>query len=397
VPDILDIAAPADEIDLARFGAIAARSLGFPAERTPAFFQRIGHSNLRVVRQGAAVVGGLGILPMGHWFGGRAAPCWGINVVAIAPEHRSRGIASELMRTVLEEARREGVALSSLFPATFPVYRAAGYETAGNRIVYRLALASLRTGAGARDGHVRAATRGEDRATIQSLYDARARGLAGAIDRSGYFWQRVFDPHGDEAAAYVVEGERGPEGYVVLTQRPPAGPLAPMDIVVRDVVARTAAAGRTILRFLADHRSTARTAAVATGPGDPLLLVGREEKHEIADVLRWMLRIVHLPAALAQRGWSPLVRGELHLDVRDPILRENARRWVIEVADGQVEVREGGSGAMAIDVRGLAALYSGFLPAEELRAADLCDGTDADLARATAMFAGPAPWSADYF
>jgi predicted acetyltransferase len=148
---------------------------------------------------------------------------------------------------------------------------------------------------------------------------------------------------------------------------------------------------------LADHRSTARSATLATGPGDPLLYLAREDKHEVTDVLRWMLRIVDVRAALTRRGWSSLVRGELHLDVRDPLLPENARRWVIEVADGRVDVREGGSGALAIDVRGLAALYSGFLPAEELRAADLCDGSDAELARATAMFAGPAPWAADVF
>jgi predicted acetyltransferase len=393
--DILDIAAPADEADLARFAAIAGKSLGFPAERALVLFQRIGAGNLRIVRYGATVVGGLGILPMGHWFGGRAVPCWGISLVAIAPEHRSRGMASELMRTVLEEGRRDGVALSSLYPATFPVYRAAGYETAGNRIIYRLALASLRSAAG--DRKIRAATGIEDRATMQALYDARARGLAGAVDRSGYLWQRVFDPVGDEGVGYLVEGERGPEGYVVLAQRPPTGPLQPMEIVVRDCVARTAAAGRQILRLLADHRSVVRSATLATGPGDPLLLLAREEKNEIADVLRWMLRIVDVRAALVRRGWSPLVRGELHLDVRDPLLPENARRWVIELADGKVEVREGGSGAITIDVRGLAALYSGFLPAEELRAADLCAGADAELARATAMFAGPAPWAVDYF
>jgi predicted acetyltransferase len=313
-------------------------------------------------------------------------------------------MASELMRTVLEEALREGVALSSLYPATFPVYRAAGYETAGNRVIYRVALASLRSAAASpaspaspADSKVRAASAGADRATMKALYDARARGLAGAVDRSGYLWQRVFDPVGDEGVGYVVEGQRGPEGYVVVAQRPPPAPLQPMEIVVRDCVARTAAAGRQILRLLADHRSVVRSATLAMGPGDPLLMLAREEKHEIVDVLRWMLRIVDVRAALARRGWSPLVRGELHMDVRDPLLPENARRWVIELADGNVEIREGGSGALAIDVRGLAALYSGFLPAEELRAADLCEGADDELARATAMFAGPAPWAADFF
>ncbi len=393
--EALDIAPPADQDDLSRFGVIASGSLGFPRERWPFVTARVGAGNFRLVRQGTEIVGGLGVLPMGHWFGGRTARSWGINLVAIAPEHRSRGIAAELMRTVLEEASREHVALSCLYPATFPLYRAAGYETAGTRITYRLALAPLRGGAAERE--MRAAQGEGDVAAMHGLYDARARGLSGAIDRTAYFWDRVLDPIGDEARAYVVQGENGAEGYVAMSQRPASAPLQPMEIVVRDVVAHTAAAGRRILRFLADHRSTVRSATIVSGPGDALFMLAREEKNEVADLLRWMLRVVDVRAALEERGWSPLVRGELHLDVRDALLRENARRWVVEVADGRVDVREGGTGALAIDVRGLSALYSGFLSAEELRVAGLCDGPSAELARASALFAGPAPWMADFF
>ncbi len=393
--DVLDIAAPAEETDLARFGAIASRSLGFSLNNWAERCERVGRGHFRLVKEGADIAGGMAILPMGHWFGGRVVPSWGISLVAIAPEHRSRGIASELMRAVLEEARREGVALSSLYPATRPLYWAAGYETAGSRISYRLSLAALR--GGSRDRDVRAASSPDDRAKMMSLYDVRARWLGGAIARTTFFWQRVFDPLGDEARAYVVLGERAPEGYVVVSQRPPPAPLQPMQLVVRDAVAHTAAAGHRILRFLADHHSTASSVTFVSGPADPLLLLVREEAREVADFFPWMLRIVDVRAALERRGWSPLVRGELHIDVRDALLRENSRRWVIEVADGKAEVREGGTGALPIDVRGLAALYSGFLPAEELRGAGLCGGDDAELARATALFAGPAPWLSDFF
>ena len=123
----------------------------------------------------------------------------------------------------------------------------------------------------------------------------------------------------------------------------------------------------------------------------------REERLEVTTLQRWMLRIVDLRAALEKRGWPATATGEVHLDVRDPILRENARRWVLEVDRGRATVRDGGSGGIAMDVRGLAALYSGFLSAEELRVAGLCDGDDAELARASALFAGPAPWTSDFF
>jgi predicted acetyltransferase len=390
----LDVSPTSDERELLRYGEIALRTLGLSTGSAPTFLERVEASAVRVARIGADVVGGLLVLPMGHWFGGRAVPCVGISAVGVAAEHRSRGIASELMRTVLEEARRDGVALSSLFPATCPVYRAAGYESAGNRFVYRTALSTV--GEGAREPEVRLATR-DDHPTMRALYGERARTASGAIDRTPYFWRRVLEPKGEEAAAYMIFGSTGPEGYVVLSQRCVSTPLEPMDIHVVDAVVLTAAAGRRVLRMLADHRSIAKHAKLISGPGDPLFLLLREESLEVSSVMRWMLRIVDVRAALEKRGWPATSSAEVHLDVRDPILRENARRWVLELDRGRASVREGGSGGIAIDIRGLAALYSGFLTAEDLQVAGLCNGDAADLARASAVFAGPAPWVGDRF
>lgn len=390
----LDIAVP-DAGEMRRFGSIASLSLGVPADRAAAWTERIGMRNLRVVRRGQDVIAGLGILPMGHWFGGRAVPCAGISAVAVAPEHRSRGIAGEMMRTALEEAHREGIPLSSLFPATFPVYRAAGYESAGNRFIYRLPLAHL--GTGSREPELREATP-DDHPAVAALYEARSKTVSAAIQRSPYFWKRIFEPFTEEARTFLVLGPSGPEGYAVIWYKPTPSPTAPNDIYVRDVVARTPGAARRLLRLIANHQSVARTASLTAGPGDPLLSQMREERPlEITDLSRWMLRIVDVRRALERRGWSPHLRGELHLDVRDELLRDNARRWVLEVSGGHAEVREGGSGAVAIDIRGLAALYAGYLPAEELHVAGLCEGSEADLARASALFAAHAPWLADLF
>jgi predicted acetyltransferase len=390
----LDIAVPADDAELARFGAIASRSLGFPLERLPFVLQGIGAANFRVARRGGELAGGLGLLPMGQWFGGRSVRCVGVSVVAVSPEHRSRGIGSAMMRVVLEEMHREGVPLSTLYPATFPVYRAAGYETAGNRVVYRLTIPML--GAGTREPEVRAAT-ADDRATVRTLHQAHARTLSGQIDRSDFMWKRVLDPFAEEANTYVVEGRSGPEGYIVLSRKPGGAPLAPMEMVVRDAVARTHAAATRLVRLLSDHRSIARYALLPSGPCDPLMTVMNEERFEVVEMLRWMTRVVHVRAALEARGWSPVARAELHLDVRDALLPENARRWTLEVSDGRAEVREGGRGSLAVDVRGLAALYTGHLTAEQLRVAGLCDGPDDELATASALFAGPPPWTTDFF
>lgn len=391
----IDIGPPSSEGDLQRFGVTLAHSLGFPPDRAPLWLERVGARNVRIARRGADVAGGVLLVPMGHWVGGRVVPCTGISGVAVAPEHRSRGVGGELMRVAIEEAHRDGVPLSSLYPATFPVYRAAGYEAAGTRIVYRVPLANL--GAGDREPEMREVL-ADERGILRDLYDAQARTVNGAIARTPYFWARIHEPFSaDNARAFIVEGDTGPEGYAVLWYRPGGGALAPNELPVRDVVARTPRAARRILRLLADHRSVARTATIAGGPASTLLLHMAEPRIEVSAMEQWMLRIVDVRGALERRGWSPLVRGELHLDVRDALLRENSRRWVLEIANGQAEVREGGSGAVTLDVRGLAALYTGHLSGPDLRVAGLADGADAELAKATALFCGSAPWDSDLF
>ena len=394
----LDIAAPASERDLAAFGALAAQSLGFSPDRAAVWFERAGEAHVRIARRGACVAGGLILLPLGHWVGGRAVPSTGITGVAVSPEHRSRGVGGALVRAALEEARQQGVPLSSLYPATFPVYRAAGYEVSGTRIVYRVALADL--GVGDPRPELRELPQGEH-GVLRELYEAAAREQNGAIERTPYFWSRIHHPvSGEDARALVVLGEAGdagPEGYAVLWYRPTASLLAPNNVQVRDVVARTPRAAARIVRLLADHRSVARTATFAGGPAAPLLLHMTESRVEVAEMEQWMLRVVDVRAALERRGWPRCVRGELHLDVRDGLLRDNARRWIVEVEGGQAQVREGGTGALALDVRGLAAMYTGHLSGPQVRVAGLGDGSDAELAKATALFCGSAPWESELF
>jgi predicted acetyltransferase len=93
------------------------------------------------------------------------------------------------------------------------------------------------------------------------------------------------------------------------------------------------------------------------------------------------------------------VHGEIALDVRDDVVPENQATFVLSVEHGRAAVRRASSAPhpVAIDVRALAALYTGYPGAEELRARGGIDGDDEDLARLTSLFAGPAPWMAEIF
>jgi predicted acetyltransferase len=83
--------------------------------------------------------------------------------------------------------------------------------------------------------------------------------------------------------------------------------------------------------------------------------------------LRWLTRIVDVPQALAARGYPKDVSGEVHLEIHDDLLPANHGRFLLRVDEGQAEVTAGGRGSLVTDIRGLAPLYSGFLPPRTLQ------------------------------
>jgi predicted acetyltransferase len=293
------------------------------------------------------------------------------------------------MRSVISELHSAGVALSALYPATQPVYRRVGYELAGAHVSY---------------SHDAKTIDVRDRTlpirlcdpiecdTFVAMYDARARASNGHLDRSERFWKRITDnPKGDVHAYVVGDGE----GYVVFRQ--PSATGWGYDLALRDVVALTPAGGRRLWTFFADHRSFAGNVKWNGAPGDPFLYHLREQEWKVDNVFAWMLRIVDVERALAERGYPAALQAEVHLRVSDDILPANNASFVMSVSDGKGEVSRGGRGSLHVDVRGLSPLFTGYHSAEALVSTGLVQGSDTDLALATAIFGGPAPWLPDFF
>ena len=99
--------------------------------RVRRWLEHSGMANLRGYRQGGRLVGGMILVPMGQWYGGRAVPMTGVAGVAVAPEARGSGVAQAMMASCVRELQQNGAPLSALYPATLSLYRGAGYEIAG--------------------------------------------------------------------------------------------------------------------------------------------------------------------------------------------------------------------------------------------------------------------------
>lgn len=375
--------------DIQPMNALLEQALTFAVGTMAPWTQAIGHEHMRVVRQGDRIVAGLGIIPFGHWFGGRLVPTGGVTAVGVAPDRRGSGVGLWMLRQMLEEQHALGMPLLSLYPATTTFYRRAGFERAAHRLIFDLPLAAV----GTRDHRLEAVpTDATQLDLLKELYARRAAGTSGFIERPDFLWQRIIAPNEKPSYIFVAQRDGVPEGYVVFLHTSWGETLQ-----VRDIVALTPAAGRRLLTVLADHRSMIDTVRLPAGPYDPLLFLMPEQKQKLFSTIDLMLRIIDLPAALAARGYPPDLTAELHLEVADELLPVNQGRFVLRVADGVGQAERGGQGRMRLHIRDLAALYTGYFTPQELILASDAEADAASLAAATRIFAGPRPWLPDMF
>lgn len=406
MPDFT-LSKPADDREMSQFLDICSLSLHFPRELADRFAAITGREAFRVVRSntdGNPIVGGLAIHNMGQFFGGKSVRMGGIGAVGIAPEARASGAATQMMALALRDMREQGYAISTLYPATVPLYRRAGYELAGGRYEITIPIRQLRSDKRGKELRVERVEE-SDRARIVEFYTSVARHTPGLLDRGEFSWKRVYEPRGEKAQGYKVLNASGAiEGFAFLLQKdaPPAHPQAPLfHLLVNDVQFATPAAGARLLELIRQHQSVCDTAILYGSPDHPLLALIPERTFTARHQFHWMLRIVDVERALLARGWNACVRGEVTLDVRDDIMPENNAKFTLTVSDGKATVKRCESGAATIDVRGLAALYTGHYSPHELVQWGWLRVADGDAARTletlAGFFAGPRPWLGDMF
>lgn len=399
-PASVSIGPPQSRDECVRYAGILTESLRFPTLAERDWLVDYELDEVRLVRVDGKVVGGGALIWMGQFFGGRRVPLVGINAVGVLPEYRGRGLASILMRSIVKELAERGVPLSGLYPATQPVYRSAGYEQAGIYHLYKVPLAELWLRAAATPApaaleieRITAA----DLDDIRPVYLRHARSQAGILDRNAWAWRRVLDRPGITVFRVRRGGET--EGYLSIRQVSNPGSSAFYDLVCHDLVAVTPDAWRAIFAFLANHRSMARDLHVALPPSAPLLMLARELSVQPHTAIHWMTRILQVEPALMARGYAPALTAEITIRVHDDVLPANSGTFAVAVRGGAAEVvrTDAASADVTLDIRGLAALYTGFATAASLAAIGQAQGSETALARLSDIFAGPLPWLTEIY
>lgn len=353
------------------------------------FLESLGIANLRVVRAGGEVAGGLGITPMGHFFGGRRVGCAGITFVGMAPEWRGKGAATEMMAQTVRELHTLKYPLSSLFPATETLYRKSGYERALPRYVFELKTSDIKTRD--RECELVFMKRGATK-PFKEAYFRRARYANGNLDRHKSLWNWRHNPKHKKAHRYLVKHGKSIEGYVVYIHKENEHALWLTDLCIL-----SARAGRRLLTFFSDHGTMAEKISWAGGQSDPIAGLLEEQYVKTTGFEEAMVRIISVPLSLQERGYPAGLETEAHFRIEDDLIPANNGDFLLGVSGGRGKVKKGGRGEIRIGIRALAQLYTGRHSPLDLAILGKLKASGKKIEELTPVFAGPAPWLPDQF
>jgi len=371
--------------------------LGFRAYRVRSIEQRrefytdhprFGLKDVRVGELDGQIVASLVLYPLTAWVRGQRLALAGVGSVAVSPEHRRRGVGEALMRSVLRELRQTGRALSVLYPFRGSYYRKLGYGVIER--VHTLAITPGNLPASDEARQVRRMML-PDRPAVEALYERVAGSGHFALARSPEWWEkRLWTYPGDWV---VYEGKRRGqiEGYLYYEVDPTNGPFK-LALTLSEFVAATPAAHRALvghLATLADQVQEIQFAAPADGAWLEQLRTA-ENLHPAAEISLFadtggiasglMLRVTDVKLALDGFPVAPLTRGEIVLDVDDPVLPANARPLKVSARDGRLKTGTEAKGRprlprLSVPAEALGPLLAGALSPVAAAAAGLIESS----------------------
>jgi predicted acetyltransferase len=394
-----------------------ARAFRSDVERIRGFLEgnsRFSWRDVYGVEQDGELQAVLTAFPLDLWLGGGPVRTGAIAGVSVPPEHRRRGLAKFMMRSIHSHFRAQGIPVAILYPFSVGFYRSVGYEIAEWRHHYRVPTSSLPLSP--ERLRVRLA-RPADRPAIREVYAEYLRRRSG-VQRTEAIWDERVHQREGELAVYV--GETGIDGYVLYEfKRVEPGHGHEPDwwaVLVRELVALTAPAERGLLGFLAAQQEQAAAVHLVRAPDEPFGMALAEPQghpdrriefimHEVYQgSAGLLLRILDVPGAFAARRIPAHVGGELILVVNDPETPE-AGLWHVQFGEGRIATRAGdphsnplpgGEGTtgergsvITTDIQTLSAVYAASLTAAQAQRLGRLEGDAAALALLDAALAVP--------
>ena len=318
---------------------------------------RLDPEQVHVIEEDGEVRASATVLPMEVLVDEKPVAMGGVAAVMVHPAYRRRRYAGDLMRAALGDMRDRGVSISLLAPFAHAFYRAFGYELATEAVEYTLKPTDLPTDPG--QSNLRA-YREEDLSGMMGLHRAESRGHQLCALRSEAFWRKTLGRKDFETAVYDAGGGVG--GYLIYKMSSyREGHKPERRLEVQELVAATPEARRGLISFLAALDPDAFDIRHWTPRNDTLHPYLRSSYVDAKVEPDQMLRLVDVEGAL---GHLNREAGPLVLEVTDDVIPENAGEYT--VGGGRAARGAEAEDRVALDVRQLAQLYAGYVPARQL-------------------------------
>jgi predicted acetyltransferase len=270
--------------------------------------------------------------------GGAFLPAAAVSWVSVLPTHRRRGVLTQLMAAMHDDARARDEPAAILTASEGAIYTRFGYGVA----TWRLGLTAER----ARitfvrpdddEGTTRLASREEAEIAVPEIYDRARRTRAGMVTRPDFWWPQVFWEYivGREKASFVAihaDAQDRDDGYVVYEIGGDwSGGLPDRRLSIIDMQAESPATWISLWRYAFGIDLIGTVAASNLPIDDPLRHVVVDSRRVRVDYVNDHLWLAPLDPLAVLSARSYAVSGRVVVEVHAP---DGTRSTVaVEVGD----------------------------------------------------------------
>ena len=338
----------------------------------------------------------------------RAIPAWAISTVTVAPTHRRRGIARNIIEAELRTAAKLQFPLAILTATEATIYERFGFAPSTQRADWTIKTRSTSWAGPVPDGRVQLVTR-EQGLAAHDVYDRARLQNPGEIALEGHLWDRIFGVpgRGKPAELRVVrydDADTIPQGVGVYSLTDEPGHYA--TLTVEYLATATDDAYAALWRYFLEHDLVAQVVAPLRAPDEPVRWQLSDSRAASEDAVHdhlW-IRILDVVRTLEARHYS--AQGAFVLDLDDPLGFSHGRyRLTIdESGSGTVRSLEPAELSpadhhLALSVAMLGAIYLGGTAVSTLvRAGRITEVTTVAAAAADSAFRSTTtPWLSTWF
>lgn len=301
--------------------------------------------------------------PYDSWFHGARVPTFGIAGVTVSAEHRGEGLLTPLMSQILDEAREQGAAISTLFPTAPGIYRRFGYELIATLTTVSVPTAALQQVRRADGIRTRRASEGDFDA-VRACYDRWGMDRNGPLTRDGVMfpadaaeWLGNFT-----AVTLAVDEDDVVQGFASWRRGQGYGPDA--TIAAEDLIWTSGAARDALLATLGSFSAVTGTTRIESSGTAELDLALPVSVTNVVERAHYMLRVLDVPAAFGAIRPGAEVTGSTTFSVTGDDVGTTNGDYRLEVSGRAVMCTPTASGeptAVTFTARGLALTWSGAL------------------------------------